>query len=115
MDFLLSLWLMLFSQTIQTKVDKTTAYENVEMAIKREFGAETDLALKIAKCESNLNPKAINYNDALITGNPSWGVFQLNRKEFKGWDNFQINIKEAKKLYNKRKWQPWSCWKKLTF
>ena len=86
-----------------------TNLTSTELLIQRYFPENYETALKIAKCESRLNPNAVNYRDAKITGNPSWGLFQLNRKQFKGWNDPETNIKLARELYVRRGWQPWSC------
>lgn len=87
--------------------------EHIISLIFTYFGEDAPTAVQIAMCESTLNPKAVNYDDAKITGHPSWGLFQLNRLKFTDWDDPLINIIEAKKLFDRRGWQPWSCARKI--
>lgn len=41
-----------------------------------------DIKTSIMQCESGGNPKAINYEDAKITGYPSKGLYQFQPKTF---------------------------------
>jgi len=43
--------------------------------IANEYEVDPDLAVKVAKCESNLNPLAININ---VSGSVDRGLFQWN-------------------------------------
>lgn len=93
----------------------SSAYEHLtlEEKICRVFGKDCQRAIKIARCESTMNPKAVNYADAKITGVPSWGLFQLNRKYDPRLLTADYNIAEAYKMFQRRSWQPWSCSKKV--
>jgi hypothetical protein len=108
--------------SFQSRVERATkAYglpntnrtHTVVGSILTHFGVDAPLAFKIGFCESGLNPESINWDDAKITGYPSWGLFQLNRPKFEGWNDPETNVKEAKKLFDRRGWQPWSCSKKV--
>lgn len=88
-----------------------TRQEIIAEMVKYPWNAE--IALKIAICESGLNPEAVNWSDAEITGYASLGLFQLNRPEFESWNDYKVNIKLAYELYLRRGWRPWSCWQKL--
>jgi len=83
----------------------------IETIVKEIEKYDWDVAimLKIVKCESSFNPKAINWDDATITGYPSMGVLQLNRPYDEKYFDYKINIAEAYDLYLKRGYQPWSC------
>lgn len=91
-----------------------TEKRRIEAHIREVFGEDNgEIAIAIAKCESGLDSAAINYSDADITGNPSWGIFQINRPEFEGWDDWKKNIDIAyNDFYLIRKFQPWSCYTK---
>lgn len=114
MDFLFSLWLVLFGQRIQTQVNTTTQYETVRLAVKREFGSEADLALAIFTCESGLRPNAVGDHGSSI------GIAQVHlpahsgkipASDKKAWlKNFQNNIKLAKKIRDGSGFEAWTCY-----
>ena len=82
--------------------------------IKEVFGSASGEAVAIAKCESGLNPLKVNYEDAKITGYPSWGLFMINGREFAGWEDPYLNTLKAKELYNKYGWIKWlNCYNKM--
>src|SRR3990167_4509052 len=81
---------------VEVKIDERTEIINY---ISELWKDDAKTALRIFNCESGLNPKAINWNDARITGYPSWGIAQLNRPKFDGWDNWKINLDSAFELY----------------
>ena len=85
----------------------------IENYILQVFGENGNMAVKIFTCESGLNPEAINWDDSKITGMPSQGIAQMNRPYNPELLDWKYNIDEAYKLYQKRNWQPWSCYKKL--
>jgi hypothetical protein len=72
-------------------------------------------AVRIAYCESKLNPKAINR--ANRNGTTDRGLFQLNdggtmqRLGVKAQQAFDptVNARAARVLFEDRGWQPWSC------
>lgn len=45
--------------------------------IAKEEGVDPELAVKVARCESSLNPTALNMN---ATGSRDRGIFQINDK-----------------------------------
>lgn len=54
--------------------------ESIEELIRRianQNGIDAELAIKVARCESSLNPKAINVNDG---GSIDRGLYQINNK-----------------------------------
>ena len=88
--------------------------EEVKLAIRDIWGKKAEQAIKLSYCESRHDLSAVNYDDALITGMPSWGLFQINAKKFDGWDNAWYNTKIAKEMYDKRGFTPWkNCSKAL--
>jgi len=87
--------------------------EHVKELIRAKFGVHAEKMIAVATCESGLNKQSVNWGDAKITGNPSWGIFQINRKEFDGWNDPETNIQVAKEMFDRRGFQPWSCARKL--
>ena len=115
MDFLLSAWLFLFSQTIHIQKDTVTVYDTVRTAVQREFNGEADLALSIFQCESGLRPASVGDHGSSI------GIAQIYLPahagkipalDKKAWlKDFQNNIKLAKKIRDKSGWSAWTCYK----
>lgn len=91
-----------------TATGQNIASESIK-ALIRSYPWDADIMIRIFTCESNLNPDAVNYKDAEITGFPSWGIAQLNRPKFDGWNDPKTNLDEAFKLWERRKIQPWTC------
>jgi hypothetical protein len=82
--------------------------------IKKIFKDDSGRALAIMECETQYNHTKINYEDAKKTGFNSWGLWQLNRPEFVGWDDPEVSTRLAKELFDRRGWAPWyTCSKKL--
>lgn len=82
------------------------------------FPEAPQTAVAIAKCESNLNPKAYNPNNR--DGSTDGGLFQLNsvhdhRLNQLGLDKWNVhdNIKFARILFEENGFHPWVCAKKL--
>ena len=72
-------------------------------------------ALRIAHCESKLNPSAVGGPNK--AGTYDYGVFQLNSggtyqslglTKAQALD-YKLNIKAAYRLYRRRGWRPWTC------
>jgi len=65
---------------LSSKTETTTETQPVEETIRlvaiRE-GTDPDLAVRVAKCESSLKPKALNINK---DGSKDRGIFQINDK-----------------------------------
>jgi hypothetical protein len=84
--------------------------EGIASEIRRVFGDE--FAVKVATCESGLNPRAVGSHGER-------GIFQIHpvhissiQKAGFTWDQMfdpNINITYAKMLYNWNGWQPWTC------
>lgn len=82
--------------------------------IKEIFGEASQKAIAVFTCESGLNPDAVNWNDAKITGKPSMGIAQLNRPYDVKYFDWRFNIDTAyREFYVPRGWQPWTCAKNL--
>jgi hypothetical protein len=60
----------------ETNNEKKSVEETIRLVAIREK-ADQDLAVRVAKCESNLNPKALNINK---DGSRDRGIFQINDK-----------------------------------
>ncbi len=81
--------------------------------IRSIFGTES--AVRVADCESTLNPAAVS------PGGGNLGLFQLNRvhaTDFEtvtgvpfsqGWSDPYLNTLYAKHLYDESGWGPWTC------
>jgi hypothetical protein len=90
------------------------------------FGPEGDNAVKVARCESNLNPAALGDTSLPSTlawkaigkpWGPSVGVFQIRllpgRPERSWLESAENNIRYAKQLHDAQGWGPWSCKKAI--
>lgn len=78
-----------------------------EAIISLVFKDKANEAIKIAKCESELNQNAKNEEDKKITGYISWGLFMINSPKFKNWNNAYTNTIRAKEIYDKVGWRAW--------
>lgn len=85
---------------------------DVEWAIHAAFGAEGSRAVRVARCESSLNPAAVNGSHA--------GLFQLSgtyhreraaRLGYSWSDMFTVfgNVAVAYDLWLEQGWAPWTC------
>lgn len=93
---------------VEKIVEKTvpiTKDSSIEDQIRAAFGAEGDIALEVARCESGLNPKAVNKTSS------ARGLFQI----MQSWHKIDqkwlfdpvINIQVARKIYQEQGWTPW--------
>ncbi len=64
-------------KTDQTLLDTTNINEAIIRKIAKEQGVDPELAVRVAKCESKLNEKAVNTN---TEGSKDRGLFQINDK-----------------------------------
>lgn len=80
--------------------------ERIERKIRAMFPEEPGM-VKVAWCESRLEPNATNHNN---NGSVDKGVFQLNSiHNFEGdLYNEDVNIAHARTLYEESGVQPWS-------
>jgi len=87
---------------------------SVEDAIATYFGDVYDKAIRVARCESGLNPSAVS------AGGGNWGLFQINKVhqalvESMGysWDQIldpYVNAAVARHIYDGAGgWSPWGC------
>lgn len=104
-----------FSNGTKVYTNTSGEKERISQYIREVFGRDGESMLAIAKCESGLNPKAINWKDMEITGvGPSQGIFQLNMPYNEQLFDWKYNIDIAySNFYLKRGIQPWSCAKIL--
>lgn len=83
-------------------------------AINYHFGPIADQAMRVAQCESNLDPNAVS------SGGGNWGLFQINtvhQAEFEAvtghpWSDVldpYVNTYYAVYLYQQSGWGPWAC------
>jgi hypothetical protein len=78
----------------------------IEGMIRERFPHDPDRAVRIARCESGLNPHARN--------GQYLGLFQLGSYHYwrfggKPWNDPVVNIDAAAALQAEQGWQPWSC------
>jgi hypothetical protein len=86
---------------------------SVEDAIATYFGDVYDKAIRVARCESGLDPSAVS------AGGGNWGLFQINKVhqglvESMGysWDQIldpYVNAAVARHIYDGSGWGPWGC------
>lgn len=94
-------------------VEPTTKPRSIEQKIRDTFPEDPDTAVAIAKCESSMNPKAINTKNR--NGSVDYGLFQINSVH--GYTaNYLMdvdnNLRIARELYDRQGWMPWVCsWK----
>lgn len=100
----------------QHEIEVVTKYvvpETIEDKIRARFGDEAEVALKVAFCESSMNPKAKNSTSS------ARGLFQIMQSWHKineKWLlNEDINIEVAYQLWSEQGWTPWEasahCWR----
>jgi hypothetical protein len=77
--------------------------------ITQIWGADSTIGLAIARCESSLNPAAVNLDNQ--DGIPDWGLFQLHGVKLL---DAHANTVYAFGMYRRRGTQPWEssrpCW-----
>lgn len=87
----------------------------VEQTISDAFGSDSSSAVRVADCESSLDPGAVSPDGA------NYGLFQINRvhrADFEAvtgqsWSSSVLtaywNTMYAKHLYDAEGWRPWAC------
>jgi hypothetical protein len=86
---------------------------SLEAIIQRHFGSAAPTAMRIAECESGMNPRAVSATD-------DHGLFQINavhRGQFEAvtgapWSSVydpELNTIYAHHLYAQQGWGPWTC------
>ena len=104
-------------EEVQIRVQIDWTEERIIEEIKKTFPEEPELALRIARCESNLKPNALNTTNT--DGSLDRGVMQLNsvhdtKLDTLGLDPFDPtdNLTFARMLYEESGWIPWVCYTK---
>lgn len=104
---------------VQIEVHINWTKERIEQEIRTVFPEQPELMLKVAKCESRLNPNAYNPTN----GSHDGGIFQISEKyhgkalNLMGLDAYDIqdNLKYARILYDKNGLSDWTasakCWR----
>lgn len=99
-------------------IGTTTKEKTIEEKIRDTFPEAPNTAVAIAKCESGLNPNAINNRNK--NGTTDGGLMQINSIHDKyldelGLDKFDVddNLKFARLLYEERGFAPWVCYSKI--
>lgn len=86
----------------------------IQSYILEVFGKDGQDAIKIAKCESKLNPQAVGHNSDSVQST-DWGLFQINDHWQKISNpsfllDYKINTLMAKKIFDSRgNWSAWTC------
>jgi hypothetical protein len=91
----------------------TPSQAEVVAVIREVFGPNGDAAIRVANCESHLNPRAIS------RGGSNWGLFQINKVHAKRvaamgyrWEDLldaRVNTTVAKAIFDGSGWGPWAC------
>ena len=90
------------------RADAATGGQAVRQAICDVFGSRCAYALRIAQCESNLNPRAVG-------GAGERGIFQVHPVHFRRFNAARLfdplyNARAAFALsHGGRDWSPWTC------
>lgn len=92
--------------------------EESKAAIREYFPEQYDKAVRVATCESGLDPEAVS------PGGGNWGLFQINtvhkpmvQRMGYSWSRItepHVNAKVARVIYDDADrrgngWSPWSC------
>jgi hypothetical protein len=95
----------------------TTYSEAPAILISQVFGPYTPAALKIAQCESGMNPNA--YNPQSVNGSNATGLFQIlypstwNTTSYRGGNpkDAMTNIRAAYEIFRRDgySWREWAC------
>ena len=101
---------MVEAEPLQKETLTIPSQGSIEELIAYYFKGDSEDALKIAKCESGLNPKAFNPTN----NSNDRGIFQISTKwhpevsDECGFDE-ECNIREAKRIFNESGWDAWMC------
>jgi|SRR3990167_2300001 len=87
-----------------------TPSDDIKTYIRVLWGNQAETMIKIVACESNFRSEAINWQDATITGWPSQGIAQINAPYNEELFNWKYNLNVAFEMYQRRGFQPWSCY-----
>ena len=103
------------TRIVTTKPDHRTkkndpAPKTISDVIRDVFGKHADDALRVARCESRLDPNAVSGSFV--------GIFQIGEsfhgwrvKEVRGKDltHARTNVRVARHLFDDQGWRPWTC------
>ena len=100
--------------TTTTTAIRTYTADEVKAIITEVFGeANAPSAIRVATCESGLNPRAIS------KGGGNWGLFQINKVHQQrvarmgyAWEDLldpRVNSNVAKAIFDDSGWGPWAC------
>jgi hypothetical protein len=103
---------MALAVTLGSVACEESSGHSVQGAIRRYFPEQYEKAVRVADCESNLDPNAVSPTN-------DHGLFQINyihrsRVNSMGYSWSQIydpyvNSKVARALYDESGWRPWAC------
>jgi soluble lytic murein transglycosylase-like protein len=92
------------------KPAKPDGAATIEDLIRETFGKRSDEALRVASCESKLDPKALSRAGARgvfqIMPVHTWRVAQVGGTNL---DDPKTNVRVAKALFDDEGWRPWTC------
>ncbi len=92
------------------KPAKPDGAQTIEDLIRETFGKRSDEALRVASCESKLDPKALSRAGARgvfqIMPVHTWRVAQVGGRNL---DDPKTNVRVAKALFDDEGWRPWTC------
>jgi len=102
-------------------IEPTYTEESIKIRIKEAFPEDSERMLRVALCESSLNPNAFNPTN----GSNDRGIYQISEKYhkdtytklgFTDMSDVEQNIAYSKYLYETNGLKPWvhskSCWNK---
>jgi len=109
-----------FTQPITVSPTPTSEQQQIIDYIRLRFGQYADNALRVATCESGLNPRALNDNTQWGGVGIDRGIFQLN-SVYQRIDNpnflfdYRSNIDMAWVIFSNAgyNWHLWTCGRKL--
>lgn len=87
----------------------TSEQDEIVAYIHQIFKEQGDNAVKIAQCESRLNPLAVGHN---TNGSTDTGIFQVNSIHgVAGYflTNWRTNVDVAYTIYQRNGWNAWVC------
>lgn len=88
----------------------------IQEYIYEVFGEDSKMALAIAKCESRLNPNAVNDNTVWGGVGRDHSIFQINDVYHANKGDIanltaEENIRMAKRIFDASTWNAWTCFK----
>jgi len=114
--------IMAESPLIPTPINEPTVEELV-VKFSKEYQIDGALLLRVARCESSLNPKAVHYNDG-GSGKHSVGVMQFQEATFNNWSKIlgeeldyhssYDQVKLASYMWSKNQERQWTCYRTIS-